>query len=166
MILNAVFFAAWIIVNTGGIPGIEPFDPFPFGLLTMAVSLEAILLAIFVLVSQNRSSYINSLREEVHLQVNLIAEEEITKILGVLAEIRKEMGIKKDDAQLKEMLERIDTNYIERSVLEQMERANKSIVEKLVKEFPELMIKKPIEILENIANADAPLAKVDTPAKS
>lgn len=166
LILNAVFFAAWIIVNTGGIPGIEPFDPFPFGLLTMAVSLEAILLAIFVLVSQNRSSYINSLREEVHLQVNLIAEEEITKILGVLAEIRKEMGIKKDDAQLKEMLERIDTNYIERSVLEQMERANKSIVEKLVKEFPELMIKKPIEILENIANADAPLAKVDTPAKS
>lgn len=87
LFFHVVLFAGWIAVNTGWIPGTIAFDPFPYGLLTMVVSLEAIFLAIFILVSQNRSSYVNSIREEVHLKVNLIAEEEITKILEVLAEM-------------------------------------------------------------------------------
>src|SRR3972149_10554239 len=62
LVVNILGFAGWIMINTGRVPGIEPFDPFPFGLLTMMVSLEAILLAIFILVSQNRSSHINTLR--------------------------------------------------------------------------------------------------------
>lgn len=146
LIFHIVFFAVWIASNIGWISIIEPFDPFPFGLLTMIVSLEAIFLAIFILVSQNRSVYIGTLRDEFHLRVNLIAEEEITKILEILADMRKEMGNKKEDPELKDMLERIDTNYIERSVLEQMSRANKSIPEQLKKEFPELIfypVKKP-----------------------
>jgi uncharacterized membrane protein len=65
LFLNALFFIAWIILNAGIIPDLPAFDPFPYGLLTMAVSLEAIFLSIFVLVSQNRSSYISSIREEV-----------------------------------------------------------------------------------------------------
>ena len=137
LIFHVVLFAAWITINTGFILEIPVFDPFPYGLLTMVVSLEAIFLSIFVLVSQNRSSYISTMREEVHLGVNLIAEEEITKILEVLAEIRKEMGIKKPDTQLEKMLDRIDTGYIERSIMEQLGRANKSLVEKMLKELPE-----------------------------
>src|SRR3990167_7417846 len=137
LISHILIFAGWIVVNLGYTPSIEIFDPFPFGLLTMVVSLEAIFLAIFILVSQNRSSYISTLRDEVHLGVNLIAEEEITKILEVLADIRKEMGIKRPDPQLEKMLERIDTGYIERSIMEQMARANRSIVEKMLKEIPE-----------------------------
>ncbi len=154
LVLNAIFFAVWIIINLGWVPGIVPFDPFPFGLLTMIVSLEAIFLAIFILVSQNRSSYIGTIRDEFHLRVNLIAEEEITKILEVLAEIRKEMGIKKEDKELDAMLTRIDTNYIEQSVLDQMSRANKPLTEQLKKEFPDLMfypVKKPVEILQTLA---------------
>src|SRR3989338_4653012 len=95
LIFHIILFLGWITLNTNIIPGTIPFDPFPFGLLTMVVSLEAIFLSIFILVSQNRSSLVNTLREEVHLRVNLIAEEEITKILEVLADIRKEVGIKK-----------------------------------------------------------------------
>lgn len=129
------------MINTGFIYHIAPFDPFPFGLLTMVVSLEAIFLAIFILVSQNRSSYIGTLRDEFHLRVNLIAEEEITKVLELLAEMRKEMGIKKEDPELQEMLERIDTGYIESSILEQVNRANKSLAEQLLKEFPLLQNK-------------------------
>lgn len=154
LVLNTVFFIVWIAINLGWVPEIKPFDPFPFGLLTMIVSLEAIFLAIFILVSQNRSSYIATLRDEFHLRVNLIAEEEITKILEVLAEIRKEMGIKGVDPELETMLKRIDTNYIEQSVLDQMVRANKPLSEQLKKEFPDLLlypVKKPVEILQTLA---------------
>lgn len=139
LFLNALFFIAWIILNAGIIPDLPAFDPFPYGLLTMAVSLEAIFLSIFVLVSQNRSSYISSIREEVHLRVNLIAEEEITKVLEVLAEIRHELGIKKRDEELEEMLRRIDTNYIERSILEQINRAKPSLAQELANKFPEVI---------------------------
>ena len=140
LIFHVVLFAAWVTINVGFVPEIPVFDPFPFGLLTMVVSLEAIFLSIFVLVSQNRSSYISTMREEVHLGVNLIAEEEITKILEVLAEIRRELGIKKPDQQLEKMLDRIDTGYIERSIIEQMGRANKSLVEKMLSELPEPIV--------------------------
>lgn len=137
LLFHVILFAGWIVINMGAVRQIPVFDPFPYGLLTMLVSLEAIFLSIFVLVSQNRSSYISTMREEVHLGVNLIAEEEITKILEVLAEIRRELGIKKPDQQLEKMLDRIDTGYIERSIMEQMGRANKSLVEKMLSELPE-----------------------------
>lgn len=155
LLTHVTIFATWILVNTGRIPGLEPFDPFPFGLLTMIVSLEAIFLSIFVLVSQNRSSHINTLRDEFHMRVNLIAEEEITKILELLAEIRKELGIKKEDPELEKMIERIDTNYIERSIIEQLQRANKPWVGQLIKEFPDILtfpVRKPIEMVQKITN--------------
>lgn len=138
------FFGLWVIINRGLIPTIPAFDPYPFSFLTMVVSLEAIFLSIFVLVSQNRASYISTIRDEVHMSINYIAEEEITKILEVLAEIRHEMGIKKPDPELEKMLERIDANYIETSIAKQMERANKPLFNQLRKEFP--------GFVQNIAN--------------
>lgn len=140
LIFHVLFFSGWIAVNLDYVPWILPFDPFPFGLLTMIVSLEAIFLAIFVLVSQNRSAYISTIRDEVHMGINLIAEEEITKILEVLAEIRKELGIKKPDSQLEKMLNRIDTGYIEKSILDQMDRANKSLIEQMKASLPEPIV--------------------------
>ena len=138
LIFHILFFAGWIAINVGLFEEIiKPFDPYPFGFLTMVVSLEAIFLSIFVLVSQNRSSYISTIRDEVHLGVNLIAEEEITKILEVLADVRRELGIKKPDPQLDKMLERIDTSYIERSITDQMDRANKSLVNQMKSSIPE-----------------------------
>lgn len=144
--LNAILFVIWITINMGLLPDIKPFDPFPFGLLTMVVSLEAIILSIVILVSQNRQSYVTSIREELHLQINLIAEEEITKALKLLAEIRTKMGIVEKDPELDEMLERINTSYIERSLVEQMERANNSwakrLTSKLQTDFPDILNKK------------------------
>ena len=67
LLANILFFAFWITINLGLIPGIAPFDPFPFGLLTMIVSLEAILLTIFVLISQTRLEKFDSLRENMDL---------------------------------------------------------------------------------------------------
>lgn len=142
LIANVVWFAVWVAINVGLAPGVEPFDPFPFGLLTMIVSLEAIVLAIVILVSQNRQAYVTSVREELHMQVNLIAEEEITKALKMLAEIREKLGVREDDPELSEMLERINTSYIERSLVSQIEKANapfaKKIAARLKLEFPDL----------------------------
>lgn len=156
LIFHIIFFTAWIVLNIEIIPGTIPFDPFPFGLLTMVVSLEAIFLAIFILVSQNRSAYVNTLREEVHLRVNLIAEEEITKILEVLADVRKHVGIRKPDPELEEMLQRTDTGYIERSILNQIHRAKPSLANKLANDFPYLTspIKKTAEVLSGTSNGE------------
>ncbi len=125
--LNIAVFVGWIIVNTGLIPAIPVFDPYPFGFLTMSVSLEAIVLSIFVLVSQNRAAQIATLREEMHLRINLIAEREITKTLELLAEMRQHMGIKKRDPELDQMLEEINMLNIEHSIEQQLDRANKPV---------------------------------------
>jgi uncharacterized membrane protein len=75
-----MWFAVRILANVGWF-GIEPFDPFPFGLLTTIVSLEAIFLSTFVLVSQNRQSAIADRRAQLDLQINLLAEYEVTRLL-------------------------------------------------------------------------------------
>jgi uncharacterized membrane protein len=74
---NAIVFFVWIILNIDIIPGLTSFDPFPFGLLTMAVSLEAIFLSIFVLISQNRQAQKDRIRSDIEYDVNLKAELEI-----------------------------------------------------------------------------------------
>ena len=76
--LNAAWFIVWIVWNT--LPGVPKFDPYPFGFLTMAVSLEAIFLSIFVLVSQNRQGAKDRLRADLDYQVNLKAELEIAHL--------------------------------------------------------------------------------------
>ena len=76
LILNGAWFIIWIGLNTLPI-GIEPFDPFPFGLLTMIVSLEAIFLSCFVLVSQNRQAEKDRVRSDIEYDVNIKAEMEI-----------------------------------------------------------------------------------------
>lgn len=75
--LNAVVFLSWIVLNVRLIPGVVPFDPFPFGLLTMAVSLEAIFLSIFVLLAQNLQAAKDRIRGDVEYQINLNAELEV-----------------------------------------------------------------------------------------
>jgi CRP/FNR family cyclic AMP-dependent transcriptional regulator len=74
---SVIWFGVWIVLNTRVIPGLEPFDPFPFGLLTMVVSLEAIFLSLFVLISQNRQAQRDKVRNDIEYDVNLKAELEI-----------------------------------------------------------------------------------------
>jgi uncharacterized membrane protein len=80
LMIHLVLFAAWIIINLGVVPGIHPFDLFPFGLLTMAVSLEAIVLSVFVLLSQNRQAAKDHIRSDIEYDVNLKAELEIAHL--------------------------------------------------------------------------------------
>lgn len=105
LLVNALVFVIWILINTNKIKGIIPFDPFPFNLLTMVVSLEAIFLAVFVLISQNRSSKVDDLRAETHLQLNLISEREITKLMKIMILLSEKEGIDlSQDLELQKML--------------------------------------------------------------
>lgn len=122
LFVNILWFAVWIIVNAGLIPFIPQFDPFPFGLLTMIVSLEAIMLAIIVLISQNRAVKVDELREETDLQVDIITEQEITKLLELLVKLLEKNGIDvSDDKELPEMLKPTDTNRIQEILEKQVE---------------------------------------------
>ena len=117
---HLVWFTGWIGWNMGAF-GLRPFDPFPFGLLTMIVSLEAIFLSIFVLLAQGRESAIAELREEVTLQVNLRTEAEVTKVLQLLAGLYTRQGHRLgEDEELKQMLEPLDPTDIERELIEQI----------------------------------------------
>jgi CRP/FNR family transcriptional regulator, cyclic AMP receptor protein len=102
LMLHVVFFAVWIGLNVNWLPGWTPpmFDPFPFGLLTMVVSLEAIILSVFVLLSQNRQAAKDHIRSDVEYEVNLKAELEVAELhqkidrlhaetLGRLDELRR-----------------------------------------------------------------------------
>jgi uncharacterized membrane protein len=132
LFLNMVFFVVWISINTNIIPGVHAFDPYPFGLLTMAVSLEAIFLSIFVLVSQNRAAQIATLRDELNLRINLIAEREVTKVLEVLVHTRKKMKIYDDDEELERMLREVNAADLEQVILQQIERAEQASPRRLL----------------------------------
>ena len=79
LLINAVWFIVWIAINTLPL-GVVQFDPFPFGLLTMIVSLEAIFLSCFVLISQNRQAEKDRVRSDIEYEVNIKAELEIAHL--------------------------------------------------------------------------------------
>jgi len=91
--LHVIWFGLWILLNIGlvHVPRVSEFDPFPFGLLTLVVSLEAIFLSTFVLISQNRMSALSEKRAELDLQVNMLAEQKAAKTLELLEHIAQQL---------------------------------------------------------------------------
>lgn len=103
VVSQIIALAAWIVVNEGRVPAIEPFDPYPYTLLTMLVSMEGVLLALFVLMKQNRMSRRADQRDHLHLQIDLLSEKEITKILQLQRCICQRLGMDVNDAEVKEL---------------------------------------------------------------
>ena len=97
--VHVLWFAAWIGGNVW--LGKRAFDPYPFTFLTLVVSLEAIFLSAFILISQNRASRVSDLRNQLDLQINLLTEQENTKQLEILQRIAKAVGVaERDDPSL------------------------------------------------------------------
>jgi uncharacterized membrane protein len=113
-ITHGLWFAVWGIVNTGMISGIEPFDPFPFGFLTLVVSLEAIFLSVFVLMSQNRMTRAADKRAHLDLQVDLLAEQELTMMLRMLRALcaKLDVEVKMPDARVRQLLSETDVHKL------------------------------------------------------
>jgi uncharacterized membrane protein len=103
--IHVAWFGIWMVINLSWTP-LKPFDPYPFGLLTMIVSLEAIFLSTFVLISQNRLSEIADQRADLDLQINLLAEYEITRVLCLVDAIADHLGVEAandpEDEELKD----------------------------------------------------------------
>lgn len=117
--VHVVWFGIWIPWNMNML-GFTPFDPYPFGLLTMIVSLEAIFLSTFVLISQNRMMTASDKRAELDLHINLIAEHEITKILKLTDSIADHLGLKEGaDPELEEL----ERNISPTDILLEIERS-------------------------------------------
>ncbi len=97
LVLNLIWFVVWILLNNGafGVPLI--FDKYPFGFLTMVVSLEAIILSVFVLISQNRQSKRSEVRSELDYIIDLQADAEITTILSMLERLSEKQNINVED---------------------------------------------------------------------
>jgi uncharacterized membrane protein len=101
--VHLALFAGWIVWNSW--PGLDHFDPYPFIFLTLCVSLEAIFLSSFILIQQNYEMRITERRNQLDLQINLLAEQENTKTLQLLDRIAKKMGLYDDDDPEIEVLE-------------------------------------------------------------
>jgi uncharacterized membrane protein len=95
--VHIVWFGLWILLNTGRV-GVPAFDPFPYGLLTMVVSLEAIFLSTVVLISQNRLGGEIERRADLDLHIGLLTEHEVTRVLQMLDAIQRKMGIDDDES--------------------------------------------------------------------
>jgi uncharacterized membrane protein len=94
LILHAITIAGWVVINAGLIPGLAPFDPYPFTFLATIFSVEAVLLVAFVLMKQNRMSTMADRRGHLDLQVNLLTERETSRALQLLQKLCEKHGIK------------------------------------------------------------------------
>jgi uncharacterized membrane protein len=116
--LHVIFFAGWIAYNS--LPWFQAFDPYPFTFLTLVVSLEAIFLSTFILISQNYDMRVSERRNQLDLQINLLSEQENTKMLQILERIAKKVGAHvTDDPQVRALEEATRPE----SLVEQIEEA-------------------------------------------
>lgn len=89
--IHVAWFTVWIIGNN--LPFWKPIDPYPFSFLTLVVSLEAIFLSTFIMIAENRQERIAERRSHLDLQINLLAEQENTKMLELLEKIATKLGV-------------------------------------------------------------------------
>jgi uncharacterized membrane protein len=114
--IHTVLFAAWILWNV--LPGMPRFDPYPFTFLTLCVSLEAIFLSSFILIAQNYEMRVSERRNQLDLQINLLAEQENTKALQLLEAIARQVGAPVQDRELRALEEATRPETLARQIEE------------------------------------------------
>ena len=118
IIIHFAWFAGWFAINTGVVPGIRRFDPYPFILLAMLVSCEAVILSTFVLMKQNRMSAKAEQRDQLHLQIALLTEKELTKVLQIQQRLSSRLGIDeiREDKEVSELSEQTAVDTLAREL--------------------------------------------------
>jgi uncharacterized membrane protein len=99
LVVQVVLISSWSLANLHLLPGVKPFDPFPFGILALIVSSESVFLTIFVLISQSRMSRQAERRSHLDLQVGMLSEQELTTILQMLQKLCQHMGVDVDSSK-------------------------------------------------------------------
>jgi uncharacterized membrane protein len=120
VLVQIVFVGLWLALNSGVM--IVPFDPYPYVFLGVVLALEAVLLTSFVLIRQNRMSEKADQRGHLDLQINLLAEKEITKVIQLLQRMSKEMGIEQlvTDRETKELSKDTEVEDVARDLKENL----------------------------------------------
>jgi uncharacterized membrane protein len=118
--LHLALFGFWIVANLGWVPGVPSWDP-SFVVLAMMASVEAIFLSTFVLISQNRMSAAADKRADLDLQISLLAEHEVTKLVTLVSAIADRMGV---ETQVDAELDEIKRDVAPEAVLDEIEAAN------------------------------------------
>jgi uncharacterized membrane protein len=98
LLAQLILITGWVLANLRVIPGLKPFDPFPFGILALVISSESVFLTVFVLISQNRMARQSERRSHLDLQVGMLSEQELTTILQMLHKLCRHMGVNIDSA--------------------------------------------------------------------
>lgn len=117
--VHAIAYGLWLVINLRLIPGVKPFDP-SFVVLAMEASVEAIFLSTFVLISQNRMMAAAARQSDLDLQINLLAEHELTRLVTLVDAMAKQMGVEAVDP---EELTEIEQDVSPEAVLDGLERA-------------------------------------------
>ena len=121
--IHLLMFGLWIFINLGWLPIIPKFDP-SFVVLAMVASVEAIFLSTFVLISQNRMAALADRRADLDLQVSLLAEHEVTRLITLVAAMAERMGIDQaSDPELTELARDVKPE----KVIETMEAEERTI---------------------------------------
>jgi uncharacterized membrane protein len=116
--IHAFIYGLWLAANLDVIPGVKPFDP-SFVVLAMEASVEAIFLSTFVLISQNRMMGVAAKQSEFDLQINLLAEHELTRLVSLVDAMAKQMGV---DVLPKDELSEITEDVSPEAVLDKLDR--------------------------------------------
>ena len=122
LLLHIFFVGVWIFLNLGFVPGLKPFDPFPFGVLSVVVSSEAVFLTIFVLISQNRMARQAEKRAHLDLQVGMLAEQELTTLLQMQQKICQHLGVSvvEEKKEVKDFAKATDVHQLARELDQQL----------------------------------------------
>jgi uncharacterized membrane protein len=121
--IHLALFGLWILINLGWIPGISPFDP-SFVILAMVASVEAIFLSTFVLITQNRMAALADKRADLDLQISLLAEHEVTRLISLVTAIAERMDV---EAARNPELAELSQDVAPEKVMEQMEANERTI---------------------------------------
>jgi uncharacterized membrane protein len=112
---HVLWFGGWVVLNV--LPQFPHFDPLPFSFLTLIVSLEAIFLSTFILISENRQARLDERRNHLDLQINLLAEQENTKMIELLARIADHLGIEvRHDPEVKALEQATDADRLVKQI--------------------------------------------------
>jgi uncharacterized membrane protein len=116
--LHALAYGFWILANLGWVPGIEPWDP-TFVVLAMIASVEAIFLSTFILINQNRMAAVADRRAELDMQIGLLSEAEITKLVQLVTEIARRMDVAAaHQPELEEMKKQVQPEAVLDAIVE------------------------------------------------
>jgi uncharacterized membrane protein len=105
--LHGLLFGSWLLLNSGLLSEALVFDPYPFVMLAMFASVEAIFLSTFVLMSQNRQAELSTRRDELELQINLLAEHEVTQLITLVDDIAQHLGVPRRISETEPLKEKV-----------------------------------------------------------